>query len=288
MDVRVGLAWMPEPEFTAAVLPLLAAGEVGALEWSFDTLPDGHDEDPALTGLLDAFAAQERLYLHGVTFNTFGGRLDARSRRWLERLRSACARRRVRHVSEHFGFLRAGGWRDGPPLPVPTDACALDLGRERLRLLRDAACCPVGIENLAFAFARDEARRQGAFLDDLLAPVDGFLLLDLHNLHCQAANFGMDPEELLASYPLHRVREIHVSGGSWREGSHGPVRRDTHDGTVPSAVLDLLAIALPHCPRLEVVILERLGASLPDRAAQLAFASEYRGLAARIAEARVH
>jgi uncharacterized protein (UPF0276 family) len=39
-------------------------------------------------------------------------------------------------------------------------------------------------------------------------------------------------------------------------------RRDTHDGDVPDPVHALLEAAVPRCPGLEVVVLERLGATL--------------------------
>ena len=74
-------------------------------------------------------------------------------------------------------------------------------------------------QDLAFAFGEDDVRDQGAFLERLLAPVDGFLLLDLHNLYCQMCNCDRNADELLTTYPLHRVRELHVSGGAWQAGT---------------------------------------------------------------------
>ena len=124
---------------------------------------------------------------------------------------------------------------------------------------------PVGLENLAFAFGPQDVRDQGVFLDQLLGEVDGFLLLDLHNVYCQLCNFGQKVDQLLASYPLDRVRELHVSGGSWSESTTdggGQVRRDTHDNAVPDDVFELVAWALDRCPAVEAVILERLGGTL--------------------------
>ena len=34
---HVGVALMPEPQFLEAVMPLIEAGDVGAVEWSYDT-----------------------------------------------------------------------------------------------------------------------------------------------------------------------------------------------------------------------------------------------------------
>jgi uncharacterized protein (UPF0276 family) len=96
-------------------------------------------------------------------------------------------------------------------------------------------------------------------------------VLDLHNLWCQIASYDLDATELLATYPLRRVRCMHVAGGSWWDvPGGGRFRRDTHDAVVPIEVLDLLTLALPMCPSLEVVVLERVGetVSTPDDAAQ--------------------
>lgn len=70
----------------------------------------------------------------------------------------------------------------------------------------------------------------------------------------------------MAHYPLERVQELHLSGGSWSvaEGRRGVdrIRRDTHDGAVPEEVFDLLKIALRRCSNIKAVIFERLGDTL--------------------------
>jgi uncharacterized protein (UPF0276 family) len=282
----VGLSLMLEPDFIGAALPLFEYGEVEVLEWSFDTGwgPDSLPEWAA--ELLDHFAASGRLLGHGVTYSPLSGRFTERQHVWLERLAGECATRRFRHVSEHFGFVTAGPFRDGPPLPVPRTLGTLEVGRDRLRRLADACGVPVGLENLAFAFGPLDVVDQGTFLEELLAPVDGFLLLDLHNLHCQAENFGVPVEELLDGYPLERVVELHVSGGSWSESRVAPgrVRRDTHDQAVPQEVLDLVPTALRRCPGVEYVVLERLGGTLGDKEDQERFVEDFRHLTAVVTE----
>ncbi len=257
---RVGLSLMPEPDFLRAAAPLFAAGAVEVVEWSFDTgwppatVPGWADE------LLRHYGDAGRLLGHGVSFSPLSAGTDDAQRRWLDRLREEVGRRHYRHVSEHFGFSAAGDFHRSAPLPVPLTDATLRLGRDRLRRLADAAGVPVGLENLAFAFGRRDVEEQGQFLDALLDPVGGFLLLDLHNVHCQAVNFAVPFDDLLDRYPLHRVRELHLSGGSWGDG----VRRDTHDGPVPEGLFAALPGVLRRCPRVEAVILERLGGTLTE------------------------
>jgi len=261
---------MRESDFLLACLPLFEAGEVEVLEWSFDIgwqaagIPDWG------LALLSDFETAGRLIGHGVTFSPLSAGCIERQEAWLEQFRCECELRNYQHISEHFGFMSAGDFHRGPPLPVPLTGSSLALGQERLQQLAEIANRPIGLENLALAFGRDDVARQGEFLDALLAPVDGFLLLDLHNVYCQACNFGLDAKELLDLYPLQRVKEMHISGGSWIDD----IRRDTHDDSVPDIVFDLLQEALLRCPQTEIVILERLGgsfgASCPQHVADFA------------------
>ncbi|RYD95878.1 MAG: DUF692 family protein [Sphingobacteriales bacterium] len=261
-----GIATNLDAAMLSASLPLLEAGKVGGLEWSFDALyardyqvPDWFHE------LLLAYSEAQRLVGHGVFFSLFSGRFSAGQQAWLERLRALTAVYQFDHITEHFGFMTGRDFHKGAPLSVPYTANALAIGRDRISRIADAAQCPVGLENLAFAYDLDEVKIQGRFLDELLNPVNGFMILDLHNLYCQLHNFNMDITTLLDLYPLDKVREIHISGGSWEPhpGAHlQQVRRDTHDDAVPAAVFELLPIALRRCPNLKFVMLEQLGTAL--------------------------
>jgi uncharacterized protein (UPF0276 family) len=272
---RAGVALMQEPAFEPAIAPLLAAGSIGVVEWSFDTCWDEAARPRWLRTLLDRYAARGRLLGHGVTLSPLSAGDERRQQAWLARCAGECTRRRYARVSEHLGFTTAGGWRDGAPLPVPASAAAIATGRDALARLADAAGAPVGLENLAFAFGRDDVAREGELLEALLAPGDGFLLLDLHNLWCRSVNFDLSFPTLLASYPLARVRELHLSGGSVRTAFGVPVRRDTHDDRVPDELFALLPDVLRRCRGVDAVILEQLGRTLADPAAAQRFRDDF-------------
>jgi len=263
--IETGLSLMLEDEFRIAVQPLLDAGEVEVLEWSFDmawgrTLPEWWER------LLKEFSTDDRLLGHGVSFSPLSGRWSDRQEAWLSMLQHDLQRTPMRHLSEHFGFMDAGDFHQSAPLPVPMNSETLAVGRDRLQRLANASALPVGLENLAFSFSAADVREQGQFLEQLLAPVDGFLVLDLHNVHCQACNFDIAPDELIPLFPLERVRELHISGGSWSQASSSSrkrkLRRDTHDGPVPDEVFALLEQAVSVCPNVEAVILEHIGTAL--------------------------
>jgi len=115
-------------------------------------------------------------------------------------------------------------------------------------------------------------------LEQLLEPVNGFIILDLHNLYCQLRNFDLAFDEMISLYPLERVREIHISGGSWDESATNPsrsVRRDTHDDAVPPDVFQLLEMTIPRCPHLKYVVLEQLGNGLETTASRSSFHHDF-------------
>ncbi|MCB0628182.1 MAG: DUF692 family protein, partial [Lewinella sp.] len=78
--------------------------------------------------------------------------------------------------------------------------------------------------------------------------------------------------------PLDRVREIHISGGSWERSSIQPdkkIRRDTHDDAVPEAVFQLLEWTIPKCPNLKYVVMEQLGVGLQTEQNRASFREDF-------------
>ncbi|MBC6611476.1 DUF692 family protein [Hymenobacter sp. BT507] len=278
-----------DDQILTAALPLLAAGRVEAVEWSFDTLFNGQSLPNWFAELLTAYGEQSRLVGHGVYFSLLSGRWTPEQAQWLEQLRLLAGRFRFDHITEHFGSFTGQNFHTGAPLPVPYTATTLRLGQDRLLRVADACQCPVGLENLAFAYSLAEVQRHGEFLEELVAPVNGFLILDLHNLYCQLHNFNLSSDSLLALYPLHRVREIHLSGGSWEDSQveqGRQIRRDTHDESVPDEVFELLERTLPQCPQLKYVVLEQLGTGLRTEASQHQFRQDFQRMAAIVEAGR--
>ncbi|NJK30207.1 MAG: DUF692 domain-containing protein [Acaryochloris sp. SU_5_25] len=273
MPPLVGLSLMPQADFMAAAQPLFRAGEVEILEWSFDMGWGNVSLPPELPPLLDQFSQCHCLLGHGVSYSLLSAGID-RSH-WLACLQAECQDYSYRHISEHFGWMATRHFSRSVPLPLPLLPATLKLGCDHIQRLAEVAQVPVGLENLAFAFGRQDVDQQGEFLDRLLEPVDGFLLLDLHNLYCQMHNFQLSASEILNLYPLGRVRELHLSGGSWSQSGTAKIRRDTHDHAVPEPVFDLLALALQECSHVEAIILERLGNTFTTDAEKIGFRQDF-------------
>lgn len=283
--MHVGLSLATAEDFRHAALPLFEEEIVDALEWNVDLGWTSQGIPTWAEMLLDAYSAEGRLYAHGVELSLLTAVLQPRQERWLACLAEEVKRRRYVHLSEHFGFMTAGAYVNGTPLPHPMSEAAIAVGRERIARLAEIAGVPIGLENLALAFSRRDVDEQPDFIEALLAPSGGFLLLDLHNLYCQAVNFEVAPEQLLERYPLSRVREIHVAGGAWshpRSDGGRPFRRDTHESDVPEEVFPLLERAIAACPRLEVVILERSDGSIRTAAEVARFRESFRRIRALV------
>lgn len=261
-----------------ATLPLFQAEKIQAIEWSFDTLVKRRDIPEWFVGLLQEFSQANRLIGHGVFFSLFSGRWSAEQDKWLEHLKKVATNFQFDHITEHFGFMTGEDFHKGAPISIPFTKSTLAIGQDRLKRIYNACECPVGLENLAFSYSLEEVKRHGDFLDQLLEAVNGFIILDLHNLYCQLHNFEMKYEELISLYPLNRVREIHISGGSWEDSSVYPekrVRRDTHDDAVPKEVFELLEQTLEKCPNLKYTVLEQIGTGLKSEEEKAVFRANF-------------
>ena len=261
MAPLVGLNLIPDPAFAHALKPLIADHLIDALEWDIDSpwvVGENSKELPAWARrLLDLFASTGSLFGHCVWLSMLTGRARARQEEWLERLAAECERRPYRQISEHMGFMSAGAYEVNTLLPVPYVDSAVSVGRARLAQFAEAVGTRVGLETMAATLAPSDATSQGLLLDDILAPGDGYVLLDVHNVFTQGVNLGLDPMALLASFPRDRVRALHVAGGSWQQVLDAPYRFDGHNGPVPPEVFPLVTSALAMYPNIEVVIYER-------------------------------
>jgi uncharacterized protein (UPF0276 family) len=290
---RVGLNLNPEGGFLAAAAPLFEEGLVAAVEIDIDhRWLQGHAtrQTPRwLAEILDIYAADDALYGHGVWLSVASGRWEPRQERWLRRLAAECRRRRYRHVSEHFGFFTAGEFSQSTMWPVPRTPGVVRVAVDKLRRMRGACGgAPVGLENFAAVLCRRDALDQGPLLAEILEQADGFLLLDLHNIYCQAVNLDLDPLELLRTYPLQRARELHIAGGNdWTSPAGELVHLDSHDHPVPEGTWAMVPEALRLCSNLDVVLFERRGETLYQEADQIRYREDFRRLRALVEAAHV-
>jgi uncharacterized protein (UPF0276 family) len=276
-EIISSIACNLDTDILSASAPLFAEERIGAIEWSFDTLYNVNEIPDWFTDLITAYSGAGRLIGHGVFFSLFSGKWSIEQQKWLNELELLTKKFHFDHITEHFGFTTSESFHHGAPLGIPYSETTLNIGRDRLARIHQSCCCPVGLENLAFSYSLDEVKKHGEFLERLIEPINGFIILDLHNLYCQIHNFSESYDDLINLYPLDRVREIHISGGSWEKSAltERIIRRDTHENAVPNDVFSLLEITMPKCPNLKYVVLEQLGNSLQTAESKVLFYNDY-------------
>jgi hypothetical protein len=165
--------------------------------------------------------------------------------------------------SEHLGFQTIAGDNNstleiGVPLPMPATVEAVELVAERSATILKRYDVPFLLENPAHYFSElpsdREIGNEYRFLTAFTQKSGCYLLLDLHNLYCNAVNHHFDARDVINSLPMDRVIEIHVAGGSWRDGFW----MDAHDGRVPEPVWELLEYVLPIAPNVAGAVFELL------------------------------
>jgi len=263
---KLGLSLQPEQTFLDASSPLFESGEVDVIEWSFDMCWGKTIPQPCYE-LLSSYSLANNLFGHGVSFSLLIARRTARQELWLKHLQREVEQFNYQRISEHFGFLTTDKFIQGAPMSVPYIPEMVTIGINNLLQIKQIANVPVGIENLGFAFSKQDVLDQGKFITELLAAVDGYLLLDIHNIYCNMLNFDMSFDEICETLPLHRVNEIHISGGSYRSISYQDkdIYCDSHDANIPDDVFALLEKHLPRFPHVEVCIFERIGHTISNQ-----------------------
>ena len=264
----IGLALHPSQDYLDRITPLLER-DVDVLEVAPETTwyRDPHGELQANRYHARFLALGERHNLpfiaHGVGLSPGSAEPGLRRQRWLARLAADQTRFHYRWYTEHLGATVLADHELALPLGLPMTADHAAIVRASLGDMQRITPI-VGLENTALYFAHGDPAHEPAFLRQCLGD-QHHLLLDLHNLHTMAVNFGLDPDAYLAALDLDRVLEIHLSGGSDTDPAwfHGPtLRLDSHDDHVPEPVWRLFERVLPRCPGLRAVIVERMDDSL--------------------------
>jgi uncharacterized protein (UPF0276 family) len=190
--------------------------------------------------------------LHGIGLSL--GSAEGLDPERLEHLARVVEAVRPPWFSEHVAFCRAGGVEIGHLAPLPFNREAVDTVAANVQELRRAIPgVPLLLENIAYNLQLPESQMtEAAFVRAVIEATDAGLLLDLENVHANSRNHGYDPLEHLESLPLERVVEVHLAGGTVRDGQYA----DSHTRPVPEESWDLLEWLAPRA-EVRAVIIER-------------------------------
>ena len=243
---RVGLGW--RPEIAAGIFARLDRIDV------VEVVADDYFDAPARrVRALRTLGTQVPVVLHGVSLG-MASTTPVEERR-LGKMARLVEAVRPESWSEHLAFVRGGGFEIGHLAAPPRTGASVEGAASNL----DRAAAVVGsrplVENIATLIDPPGSDRdEGAWTRDILRASECDLLLDLHNLHANAVNFGFDARDFIRRLPEDRIGAIHLAGGKWI----GRVL-DDHLHDVPDEVYDLLELAAAHAARPPTVILERDG-----------------------------
>lgn len=217
-------------------------------------------DDPEGLAFLEAVAAEKPVIPHSIGLSIGSAHLFdeehvGQIERWYERFGFPW---HSDHLSYHLAKAEHGS-EDvhlNMTMPVVLDRESLELIAERVRDVRRRIPVPFLLENNVYYFVFEEQDLdEAAFLEELSETSGCGLLLDLHNLHVNLRNHGLDPYGFLEGIDLERVLELHVAGGMEIEGTYV----DAHSGPSPEPVWELLDWVLPRCPNLGGVVFELFG-----------------------------
>ncbi len=252
MADRVGLGW--RPELAAGIFAHLA--EIDVVEVIADDLFDGPAKQ---LRALRTLGAQVPVLVHGVSLGLASpAPVDEKRLAGMARVVDAL---KPEAWSEHLAFVRGGGVEIGHLAAPPRNAATLEgLARNLDRARAVVGALPV-VENVASLIdppgsTFDECAWHG----QVLTRTPAGLLLDLHNLHANATNFGFSPAAFLEALPVERIVQVHLAGGQLIPASDGRPRvLDDHLHDVPDPVYALLAEVARRVPGPLTVVLERDG-----------------------------
>jgi uncharacterized protein (UPF0276 family) len=154
--------------------------------------------------------------------------------------------------SDHLCFTRCGPIAIGALTPLARDRTTATMVGERAARLQDAAGIPFLLENITSHLDLGGEMSEPQFVTEIVEAGGCGLLLDLANLSINARNHRFDPYAYLDDFPLERVVEVHLAGGSIEEG----VAYDTHSSETPAEVWDLLTVVARRAD-IGAVIIER-------------------------------
>jgi uncharacterized protein len=255
---RVGIGW--RPELAASILSHL--DEIDVVEVLLE------DYLNASTRAIRALAFLGRhvpVVYHGVTLGLASAHPVERKR--LDRVARIIDRLKVERWSEHLAFVRAGDIEIGHLAAAPRTEATIEGTCENLRRVGRLIGIAPALENIATLLEPPGSRiNEAEWIGAIAGAMDAELLIDLHNLLCNAENRGLDPAQYLLSFPLARATSVHLSGGR-RILEPAPYARsasatrllDDHLNAVPERAYSLLTLLAAHTSQPLTVIIERDG-----------------------------
>jgi uncharacterized protein len=180
---------------------------------------------------------------------------------------------RPAHVSEHLSITRFRPTPDGLPvsagfmLPPLQAQAGVTLAAANIRRRRAAlGGIPLAIETpVSYLPPAPGEWPDGVFVGAVAEAADCGILLDLHNVLCNARNGRQSVAAFCDSVPLDRIWELHLAGGE----SEGGLYLDAHAGVADAELSEIVVDLVPRLPNLRAINFE----IMPERVADIGLAA---------------
>ena len=185
--------------------------------------------------LLD-LAGTFRVVTHSVTLSV--GTATGADLAFAAKMQEVSERLDAAWASDHLCFTKVGDQHVGQLTPIPFTSEALKAVVANTKaVMATMPGRPFLLENISqyFQFKRADLS-EPEFFSEVVKRTGCGVLLDVTNLHNNAANLGLDPGRYLDQFPLDAVVQVHLAGSERIGGK----LLDTHGGPVLEPVWKLL------------------------------------------------
>lgn len=209
--------------------------------------------DDAFAGPFHEFAAGIELFralpgaklVHSVSLPLGGTRAPDPAQCAL--IRDTAARLNSPWVSEHLSVGGTPHQASGFFLPPLQTAEGVEIAARNVRAFAAAVGRPVAVETgVAYLARKAFEMPDGDYVAEVVRAADCGILLDLHNVYCNARNGRLDFDDFLSRLPKNRVWEMHLAGGIEQDG----IWLDAHSGPIPADLKAMAREVLAELPNL--------------------------------------
>lgn len=159
-------------------------------------------------------------------------------------------------LSDHLSMTEAGGIEIGQLTPIPWSIKTADIVIRKIEAITKRITVPFALEHTAHKFFYSTSElSEPDFINRILDRTGCELILDLHNVYCNAKNAQYDPYEWLSLVNIDRTNSIHLAGGYIDK--YG-ILQDAHDESVPEPVWEMLDVVLQKVTP-QAITVERTG-----------------------------
>jgi uncharacterized protein (UPF0276 family) len=203
---------------------------------------------------LGALRERYALSVHGVGLSI--GSMEPLNRDHLMQLKMLCERYAPESFSEHLAWSSHNNVYLNDLLPLPYTQQTLARVAEHIDEVQTALGRQMLLENPSTYIRFSESSiPEVDFLTELSKRTGCGLLLDVNNVFVSAKNHGTQPLSYLDSFPLDRVKEVHLGGHDEETDDVGaPLLIDAHGSPIADEVWTLYAHVIARAGALPTLI----------------------------------